>query len=246
MVRSKLILVCAGLLILPAMAWGAHAVPSGVTVDLVAGTHVAFDGAPVALTGPTSAISAEFGVGGSFDLWMIVETDGDIDGFQWDFTINGANSSSDIVSGSPKASPSYYGAAAGAEGYGSLFCSGFGCGGLFAIGDYSTISVDVFDDSIDSELVATAGAGSFVSAGNFNGGASLVGYDMAWGASLPVGTYTVSLSPGSFWTSQDASHALLSGSMQTPGSSFVLTITPEPATALLLLGALPFLRRRRS
>jgi hypothetical protein len=263
--NSKVVLAVAGMLVFPALGFGLEAldlsggdsadvgpyspaqssitvdvnlsqrgtinVPEVVTIGLRAGEHD---------TGGVPTMSVVAGDGGSLDLWMYVTSDGDLDGMQWDFEINGADASTDLtVTG--KASPSFFGTAAGAEGFGSVFCAGFGCPTTyFAIGDF-TPSDDVLDTATGSELLFRSSG--YTAMANLQG-ATVVGYELAWDTSLPVGTYTVSLSGGSIWTSADADGILLSGPLTD--ANFVLTVVPEPATALLLLGALPLLRRRRS
>ena len=237
--KFVLLLAIAALLALPglAMAAGPAIVPNTATVDLLTGTHVVGDSAPVSLTGEASSISSPFGVGGTFDLWMIVTSDGDLDGLQWDFEINSTDKSTDLtVNG--KSFPNFFApTTSGADGFGSVYDTGF-VPVRWAPGDY-TGSASVFDSTTGEVLFRNSG---FTPKADLQSG-SVQGYDLSWSAALPIGTYNVGLSARSKWTSQDATGASLEG--QLTGDDFVLTITPEPATALLLLGALPFMRRRR-
>jgi len=57
---------------------------------------------------------------------------------------------------------------------------------------------------------------------------------------LPIGVYALNVCDA--WYSDQASGTAMA---ITPGAPLIINVTPEPAAALLLIGALPFLRRRR-
>jgi hypothetical protein len=79
------------------------------------------------------------------------------------------------------------------------------------------------------------------------------GYNVSLASSGLVATWTLttnaSLAPGTYVIQADslvfASNSIDGVPMGGTGQHLTLNVVPEPATALLLLGALPFLRRRR-
>ena len=87
-----------------------------------------------------------------------------------------------------------------------------------------------------------------MAAGSLPVGKFLLGqYGMSFNG--PVGTYVIDLNSNNYgWGSGVVTYnsGANNTTMVPPGDgSDLLTITPEPASILLLLGALPFLRRRR-
>lgn len=91
----------------------------------------------------------------------------------------------------------------------------------------------------DAAFVGMTIPGSYVY-GSFTIGLDLTG--VAPGAYL-IDTTSASL-PG-VATAETTDLSFLTGNM-APSMPFVITVTPEPATALLLLAAVPFMRRRRA
>ena len=89
----------------------------------------------------------------------------------------------------------------------------------------------------------SSSANGYWNAGQFPGKAVTIG--MAVPAGAPNGVYTISIGDpggGIYISNYDGEGS------QTPltTSSLQVTVVPEPASMLLLVGALPFLRRRRS
>jgi hypothetical protein len=227
-------LLLLAILALPGLAIAAPPddVPSTVTVDLKAGDHG---------TGGVASLSVAPGVGGTIDLWMYITSDGDLDGAQWDIEVNGTNDTSlfsfdGLATPSADQYPSYPGVFYD-DGLGEAFRMNDAT--YWNLGDYSP-STTPLDNSASEVIFKNTG---FNDVSHINNGQTMIGYEFSWDSSLAQGDYTFSLGSNDKWTSQDASGNYLEGTLS--GDDFVLTITPEPATVLLLLGALPFMRRRR-
>ena len=225
--RVILLLAMAAILALPGLALAQPTVvPTYADVDLKAGDHG---------TGGVAALSAPPNTAGTMDLWMYVTSDGDLDGLQWDIEVNGVNNQT-LFSHDAMAAPSadlYPPYNAQTAGFGEVFSASDGT--KWATGDF-TASANPFDNAASEYIFRTG----FTDVAHLSD-ATVIGYEISWTAALPADDYTFSIE--SKWTSQDAMGDPLEGSLG--GDDFVLTITPEPATALLLLGALPIMRRRR-
>ena len=223
----KFVLLLA-ILVLPGLAMAQPViVPTAVTVDLLGGDH----GTGVPLVQLPEASPA-----GVIDLWMVINSDGDLDGLQW--LLDDPNGVfTDVGDATPSADQ--YPAVPG-----MFFTAGFGSAfhlndaTYWATGEYSA-SADPFSGPAKDVIFKNTG---FVSQANLVN-ATVIGYELSYPANLALGQYPISLAGSSIWTSQDAGGASLNGPLG--GNSFILEVVPEPTTALLLLGALPFLRRRR-
>lgn len=130
-----------------------------------------------------------------------------------------------------------------ARSFGTPFSAGF-----FAAATNPTLFVNLAPDSANIGALATGGSGplgNYLSPDDQATPWTLNTLTIQVLAGTPVGSYTLQLKPGYFAGTTDATgevpEQLTTGQADGP---ITITVTPEPATMLLLTLALPFLRRR--
>jgi len=111
-------------------------------------------------------------------------------------------------------------------------------GAVFSASDYQG-----FADNTGGALAAAFPESFFKGTpGAVAASGNLISYDVTNTGAMAVGdvlTLNVGDAAFGFFTTP-------SGASPSVGSPLTITVTPEPATALLLVGAIPFLRRRRA
>jgi hypothetical protein len=221
-----------GVLLMPALAMAQN-------LNVVNGTYAQADAAGASSLYDSGGVTIPSG--SQWEIWTVIDTPIDLDGMQWALHANGGadDGKFDIVG--------YADGPLHAEvpidnykGFGSAFSSIFVPDGTkFGSGDL-TKGVTPFGLGTTELLFAQTG---FKAAASIDG-KSLVGYILQNNVDLTSGTYDISVNG----PIQGAGTALwistpLNGELT--GSAFTIAV-PEPTSALLLLAAVPFLRRRRA
>jgi hypothetical protein len=211
-----------------------------VTLDIVSGPHPG----PYVSSATYNTVS-EFGPGSQLTLWTVVHTGMALDGIEYRLHVNddADNDKFDLVGYavgplSPLEPVLMYPPGT-LSGYGTGFAySGPPTG--FTPADYTKKTMPVgLDNPVNTEAIFSTTS----SAENLEG-KTLIGYVIEANGLFTAGTYefsalgSIGTAPTAEWVSTPQAGTI------TTGNNFILTVLPEPTSVLLLLAAIPFVRRR--
>ena len=238
--RSKSFIVALAVLFAPALAMAQN-----VSLDTVGGT---WQEAEAGTASSGMSTPAPLAAGTQLTLWTVLHTDTAIDGIQWALHVNGGadNGLFEIVGYAGGKIYDAFGGAPGTDGYGSTFTAAIFPNPadplLWPVAEYTRFGG--FPQAMGQNELMFPNTDGLKQAADIDG-KTYIGYVVQNKVDLPEGTYDISIngpvagSPTALWTSSPAS-------VELTGAAYSIEVTPEPTSALLLLAAVPFLRRRRA
>lgn len=230
--------VVLGVLLVPALAMAQN-----VSLDALSGNWADVEGGSGSSSYDSGGVTIPAGT--QWVVWTLIHTDVPLDGFQWALHANGGADDGSFQIAGYAHGPLY-------DQYLNAVVDGYGS--TFFVPDFITPSdptrwgyTEYSKLAVPKPLGTTELMFSNDAPKTGLDNKTFVGYIVENTVDLTSGSYAIDINgpvqgaENGFWTSSGNSPS--SGPLS--GSSFVISV-PEPASALLLLAAVPFLRRRRA